>query len=159
MKNIYRTAVAAVLLVAAPMVLAQSPGSVESELKYAQEYLDAGKWDYAMWRYEGILRQDPENAEALQGYEVAKARLEAQRAAQREMANRLDAARNSGAASRSSGPISRPSGRSGNSARSSTTSSKQAHCDNLFGSCWATEKSPNCFIRRNMCYTQNGIKY
>ncbi len=66
-------AVLAILLATSSLAIAQSPGSAESELIYAKEYMDAGKWDYAMWRYEGILRMDPDNAEAQEGYKKAKA--------------------------------------------------------------------------------------
>jgi hypothetical protein len=65
--------VGAVLLAIGTAVSAQSPGSIESELKYAREYMEAGKWDYAMWRYEAILQRDPDNAEARAGYARAKA--------------------------------------------------------------------------------------
>ena len=63
-------------MVAGMPAAAQSPGSIESELKYAREYLEAGKWDYAMWRYEAVLQRDPTNAEALAGHARAKAALE-----------------------------------------------------------------------------------
>lgn len=130
---------------------AQSPGSIESELNYAREYLDAGKWDYAMWGYEGVLRRDPENAEARDGYAKAKAEYEARKAAQAAQAKALAAPRPAAAASpaaprRQSKPVkgSRLSG--------------QAECDRLFGACWVTSKSPNCFVQKRMCYNRNGVK-
>ena len=66
--------VSAFALMAAPTGSpAQSPGSIESELNYAREYLDAGKPDYAKWRYESVLRRDPNNAEARAGLAKAEA--------------------------------------------------------------------------------------
>lgn len=143
-----RAACIAALLLATPLVLAQSPGSVESELIYAQEYLDAGKWDYAMWRYEAILRREPGNAEAKAGYERAKSGYKDKLAAEQTQAARM-------APARPTGPVSRPPAQRAAPAR--RVSSGQQHCDDLFGTCWVTSKSPNCFVQKNMCYVQNGI--
>ena len=80
MRTAWIMALALLEMAAGMPVSAQSPGSIESELKYAREYLDAGKWDYAMWRYEAVLQRDPTNAEARAGYARAKAAHEGKQA-------------------------------------------------------------------------------
>ena len=143
------------LLALAGVAIAQSPGSPESELKYAQEYMDAGKWDYAMWRYEGILRSDPDNVEAQQGYAKAKAAYEAKKAKQEAQARAFDtpARRQDNAGP----PRPRPTGKTGG--QSKPASSARAKCDELYGTCHAIYKSvATCAPRRAMCYTQNGVK-
>ncbi|TFI56923.1 hypothetical protein E2493_17820 [Sphingomonas parva] len=140
-----------VLLAFASVALAQSPGSVESELKYAQEYMDAQKWDYAMWRYEGILRRDPDNAEARAGYEKARAAHEAKKARQEAQAREFDRPRPV--------PAPRVTPRSKGGGQSKPVSNAQAMCDAQFGTCNAIHKSvATCAPRRAMCYTQNGVK-
>ena len=145
----------AVLLASSSLAVAQSPGSVESELKYAQEYMEAGKWDYAMWRYEGILRMDPDNAEAQAGYAKSKAAYEAKKARQEQQARAFDKP-----APARGGYTPAPKLTGGKSGGRTTPGSKaKAQCDALFGTCQAIYKSvATCAPRRAMCYTQNGVK-
>lgn len=74
-----RIAIIAGLVSASASIAAQAPGSVESDLRYAREYLEAGNWDYALWRYEEVLRRDPGNAEAKAGHARVRAALDARR--------------------------------------------------------------------------------
>ena len=139
------------LLACGALASAQSPGSVESELKYAQEYMDAQKWDYAMWRYEGILLKDPDNAAAQAGYAQAKSALEAKKARQAEAARAF--------AGNAPAPAAKPAERRASVSRAKPASSARAMCDAQFGTCNAIYKSvATCAPRRAMCYTQNGVK-
>lgn len=146
---------ALLLLATASVAMAQSPGSAESELIYAKEYMDAGKWDYAMWRYEAILRMDPDNEEAQAGYTKAKAAYEAKKAKQEAQARAFDSpARKAGGAV----PKKPASGGKGGG-QSKPASLARAKCDELYGTCHAIYKSvATCAPRRAMCYTQNGVK-
>ena len=139
------------MVAAASVAVAQSPGSVESELIYAREYMDSGKWDYAMWRYEAILRSDPDNAEAQAGYAKAKANYEAKKAKQEAQAKALSTP----ARGRVHGNRTVRKGGGGQS----KAQGKKAMCDAQYGTCHAIYKSvATCAPRRAMCYTQNGVK-
>ena len=142
------------LLTLASVAMAQSPGSIESHFKYAKEYMEARSWFYAKLEYESILRKDPGNAEATQGYNQAKANYDAEEAAKAAQARAFSPARPQ---KTTPAPARRPAAKP--VGRKTGAQSKRAMCDDRFGVCYAINKSiPMCAVQRSMCYTQNGVK-
>jgi tetratricopeptide (TPR) repeat protein len=146
----------AMLIASSSLATAQSPGSIEWQLKYAREYLDAGKWDQAKSGYEAVLERDPTNAEAQAGYAKAKENSETKKAAEAAQAKAYDGQRG-----RSPTPAPGPqANRAGRSKPVDGRLTAKNVCDRTFNACFVTSKNQNpfCFAQRAMCYRRSGIK-